>query len=561
MLETPSDMIRTIGRWMPSGDETPQEGRYALEAALLRVAAPLFLIRQPGQWGVASSGRALLASPDQGPTDETEDETDQGWPLAAWAPPLLPGTLGSAYFRRAFGLRYAYVMGAMANGIASTEMVAAAGKAGMIGFFGAAGLPPGRIEDAIHRLQALLPDGPMGFNLIHSPHEPDLEAATVDLYLRRGIRNISAAAYLRLTLPLIRYRLNGIYRDPQGRIVCPNRVVAKVSRVEVARPFFSPPPEKLVAQLVQAGEIGEAEAILAQSVPVASDLTAEADSGGHTDNRQALTLLPTMMNLRDEMAARFDYADPISVGLGGGIATPEAAAAAFALGADYILTGTVNQACVEAGTSELVRRMLAEAQQADVTMAPAADMFEMGVKVQVLKRGTMFALRARKLYDFYRQYASWEQIPAAERKILERDFFRCPFEEEWRQTRAFFTERDPRQIERAEKDPRHEMALVFRAYLGKSSKWANTGEPSRQMDFQIWCGPAIGAFNQWTRGSILEKPDNRECVGVALNLLLGAAVAMRAHMLRQQGVALPAGIEKFMPLPAHKIQSYIQSSA
>ena len=31
--------------------------------------------------------------------------------------------------------------------------------------------------------------------------------------------------------------------------------------------------------------------------------------------------------------------------------------------------------------------MLAQAEQADVAMAPAADMFEMGVKVQVLKRG------------------------------------------------------------------------------------------------------------------------------------------------------------------------------
>lgn len=554
MQATIPDVFSALGRWMPKSDESPQEGRYALEAALLRVAAPLFIIHQQGQFAVASSGRAVLATRG----GEEGDNPGKSWPLVAWAPPLLPESLGSAHFRRAFGLRYAYVMGAMANGIASVEMVAAAGKAGMIGFFGAAGLTPDRIEAAIDRLQVLLPDGPMGFNLIHSPHEPDLEAATVDLYLRRGVRNISAAAYLRLTLPLIRYRLHGIHRDPQGRIICPNRVVAKVSRVEVARQFFAPPPEKILAQLVQTGAISETEAVLARSVPVASDLTAEADSGGHTDNRQALTLLPTMMNLRNEITARFNYAEPISVGLGGGIATPEAAAAAFALGADYILTGTVNQACVEAGTSAQVRQMLAEAQQADVTMAPAADMFEMGVKVQVLKRGTMFALRARKLFDYYRQYASWEQIPAADRELLERDFFRCAFEEEWRQTRDFFTDRDPRQITRAEEDPHHKMALVFRAYLGKSSKWANSGEASRQMDFQIWCGPAIGAFNQWTRGSFLEKPDNRECVSVALNLLLGAAVVARVHMLRQQGATLPAGIEKFTPLPVHKIQTYIQ---
>ncbi len=548
----------TIGIWRPDGDEVPQEGLYALEAALLRTDQPLFLVRHQTKLAVAASGRAIVGGDEDGPRNEPDAPN---CPLVAWVPPVSPRTLGSAAFRDAFGLQYAYVMGAMANGIASVEMVAAAGKAGMIGFFGAAGLAPDRIEPAIDRLQAMLPQGPFGFNLIHSPHEPDMEAAVVDLYLRRGVRNISAAAYLRLTLPLIRYRLHGIHRDAGGRIVCPNRVVAKVSRVEVARQFFAPPPEKLLTRLVQEGTLSEAEAEMARSVPVASDLTAEADSGGHTDNRQALTLLPTMMGLRDEMAARHGYAEPINVGLAGGIATPQAAAAAFAMGADYILTGTVNQACIESGTSDQVRRMLAEAQQADVAMAPSADMFEMGVRVQVLKRGTMFALRAQKLYDFYRQYDNWDQVPAKDRALLERDFFRGTFDEEWRRTRDFFQRRDPRQIERAEKDPRHKMALVFRAYLGKSSQWANTGEPSRQMDYQIWCGPAIGAFNQWTRGSDLEKPERRECVSVALNLLLGAAVASRAAALRQQGVRLPAAIGKFKPLPLSKIRSLLAADS
>ena len=58
-------------------------------------------------------------------------------------------------------------------------------------------------------------------------------------------------------------------------------------------------------------------------------------------------------------------------------------------------------------------------------MAPAADMFEMGVKVQVLKRGTMFAMRAAKLYELYRAYPSLEQIPAAERANLEKNLFRA----------------------------------------------------------------------------------------------------------------------------------------
>ena len=82
------------------------------------------------------------------------------------------------------------------------------------------------------------------------------------------------------------------------------------------------------------------------------------------------------------------------------------------MGAAYLVTGSVNQSCVEAGTSDAVRRMLAQAQQADIAMAPAADMFEMGVKVQVLKRGTLFAMRAAKLYELYRAHESLDQIPA-----------------------------------------------------------------------------------------------------------------------------------------------------
>jgi PfaD family protein len=541
------------GWWLPDEDSRLEDDRYAVEAALLRVHKPLYIVAKDNGLAVSNSGRAIL-----GASDMQAQPPHGSYLLRSYVPPLPPDGLGSRSFRERYGLRYAYVMGAMANGITSVEMVTAAGKAGMIAFFGAAGMSLAAIEDAIDRIQSAIGDRPYGFNLIHSPHEPDHEAAVVNLYLHRSVRCVSASAYLRLTAPLVLYRVKGIHRDPSGRIICPNRVIAKVSRVEVARQFFAPPPDKLLTALQRQGAISEEEAQLARRVPMASDLTAEADSGGHTDNRQALTLLPIMIKLRDEIVARHDYDAQIDVGLGGGIATPESAAAAFSMGAAYILTGTVNQACRESGSSDLVRQMLAEAQQADVTMAPSADMFEMGVKVQVLKRGTMFALRAQKLYDYYRRFASWEEIPAADRRMLERDYFKCDFETEWEQTRQFFDGRDPRQIERAEADPHHRLALVFRAYLGKSSKWANTGDHSRQMDFQIWCGPAIGAFNQWTKGSILEKPENRDCVTVALNLLLGASITLRANWMRLQGAMLPIGIEKYTPLPITKIAPILE---
>jgi trans-AT polyketide synthase/acyltransferase/oxidoreductase domain-containing protein len=187
-------------------------------------------------------------------------------------------------------------------------------------------------------------------------------------------------------------------------------------------------------------------------------------------------------------------------------------------------------------------------------MAPAADMFELGVKVQVLKRGSMFPLRAAKLYDLYARHASYESINAKDRALLERDYFRRPFDDEWQQTRSFFQHRDPSQIEKAESDPRHKMALVFRSYLGQSSNWANLGEPSRQMDYQIWCGPSIGAFNAWVKGTFLESPDNRKTAEIAMNLLFGAAILARSNQLTQQGIRLPYQACQYVPKRLEEIE-------
>ena len=364
---------------------------------------------------------------------------------------------------------------------------------------------------------------------------------------------MEASAYLGLTPAVVRYRVNGLRRDEDGQVVAINRVIAKVSRVEVASRFLAPAPAKILRTLVDAGEVSPEQAELASQVPMADDITAEADSGGHTDNQPAIVLLPTMVALRDRLAAEHGYVNPPRIGAAGGISTPWSASAAFAMGAAYLVVGSVNQGCVESGTSDLVRTMLADARQADIAMAPAADMFEMGVKVQVLKRGTMFAMRAAKLYELYRTHESLDSISEADRAALEKTIFKLPLTTVWKQTRDFFRTRDPKQVERAERDPKHKMALVFRWYLGHASVWANAGEPSRAVDYQIWCGPAMAAFNEWVRGSFLELPENRRVTTVALNILYGAAVLERARFLTVQGMTLPPGLLKLAPLEASEI--------
>ena len=465
--------------------------------------------------------------------------------------------LGDPDFCRDHGLRYPYVGGSMAKGISSVAMVEAFGRAGMLGFFGSAGLTLEVVEAAIDQLQAVTPQINFGCNLIHSPNEPELEKLLVELYLRKQVRLVEASAFLALTLPAVRYRTHGIHRTADGKIVAPNKLIAKISREEVAARFLAPPPEKYLRKLVEAGDLTNEQAELAKQIPMAQDITVEADSGGHTDNRPALALFPTILAQKEQFQQQYNYQQKLRVGLGGGIATPASAAAAFAMGAAYLVTGSVNQACVESGTCDTVRQMLAETRQADITMAPSGDMFEMGVKVQVVKRGTMFSIRAEKLFKLYRQFDSIDALPADERSKLETTVFKAPLLRVWQQTRNYFAVRDPRQVEKAEADPKYKLALVFRWYLGQSPVWANQGDVARKIDYQIWCGPAMGAFNEWVKGSCLDAPGNRKVVSVAMNILFGAAVLMRTNQYRQQGGKLEVGADLGAPLDVDQIKEFL----
>ena len=532
------------GWWQPAPEQESSQEQGIAES-LRRLREPLFVVGRNGSAVAVSGGYGHLGG-KVAPFDAL--------PLLGYAPPCLPQQLGDPGFCAELGLHYPYLGGSMAKGISSVTMAEELGKAGMLGFFGAAGLPLAIVEAAIDRLVSS--GVTYGVNLIHSPHEPDLEAVLADLYIRKGVRLVEASAFLALTLPLVRYRVHGIHRSADGAIVAPNRIIAKVSREELAERFFSPPPDKYLKVLVADGSITAGQAELAARIPMAQAITAEADSGGHTDNRPAIALFPTILSLAGRMQSAHGYDVRLRVGLAGGIGTPASAAAAFAMGAAYLMVGSVHQACVESGTSNAVREMLAVTRQADVAMAPAADMFEMGVTVQVLKRGTMFPMRAAKLYELYRNCSGLDDLPPAERDKLEKSMFHAPLEQIWQETRNYFLRRDPRQVERGDRDPRHRMALVFRWYLGQGAHWAKAGEPSRRMDYQVWCGPAMGAFNEWAAGSFLEDPTRRTVTTVAYNLLYSAAVLARAASLRHHGVTLPTEVLRAEPLPIEQIKEY-----
>ena len=509
-----------------------------IRQALLRLEEVCYVLRDDG----SRTGVCIESEIEEG-SGRTSME------VLGYLLPLSPHQLGDRGFMKDHGIRLPYMSGAMANGIASEALVTAMGKAELLGSFGAAGLVPTRIEEAIHTIQNALPEGPYAFNLIHSPAEDAIERAAAELFIRHGVKTVEASAFLDLTPHIVQYRVSGLSPGHDDQVQIGNRVIAKISRSEVAEKFMRPAPERMLKKLLEEGRITELQAGLATRVPMADDITVEADSGGHTDNRPLVALLPSILTLRDRIQAEENYAQPIRVGAGGGISTPASVLAAFMMGAGYVVTGSVNQGCTEAAASQHTKKLLAQAEMADVSMAPAADMFEMGVQLQVLKRGTLFPMRAQKLYELYRNYESIEEIPLEEKQKLEKQIFRKSLDEVWAETESFFLSRDPHQIERARNHPKRRMALIFRWYLGLSSRWSNHGESGRETDYQIWCGPAMGAFNAWVKGSYLDDTENRRVVDVADNLMRGAAYLFRLQQLQAQGIRLPSSCFHFTPVP------------
>lgn len=450
---------------------------------------------------------------------------------------VLPEALGSPSFRADYGVKYAYLAGSMYKGIASQQLVVAMGKAGLMGFLGTGGLDLKTIENAIRYIQAHLSDRqPYGMNLLFEPGREEEAGKLVDLYLRYGVRFVEAAAFIQASPSLVRYRLAGCRRLSANKLHVPNRVLAKISRPEMAEIFMRPPAPQVVDKLVKDGLLNSEEASLAQVVPLASDICVEADSGGHTDQGVAYALMPAFLKLRDTIEREQGYASQIRIGAAGGIGTPEAAAAAFVLGADFILTGSVNQCTVEAGTSDAVKDMLEAMTVQDTVVVPAGDMFELGAKVQVMKRGLFFPARAKKLYDLYTRHKSLEELDSETRKLIEDRYFRRSFDEVWAETCAYFERTRPGGFNAATIGPKQKMALIFRWYFVLTNRLALRGDLERRVDFQIQCGPALGAFNQWMRGSELESWRNRRAPDIGERIMRGAAQLLREYLARTAAV-------------------------
>jgi len=363
------------------------------------------------------------------------------------------------------------------------------------------------------------------------PYDPRWTGRAVELLLRLGVGQVEVSGYHEPDPALVRYRLRGLRLGADGRPSPANRLLAKVSELAQAQAFAEPPPEPVVRLLRDRGEITDEEARLAQHVPVADDLCVEAESAGPGTLAGGLSLFPAVLRLREELAG----ASPsrVRVGAAGGLGTPEAVAAAFAMGADFVLTGSVNQCTPQAGTSDLVKDLLAGADVEDFATAPSGVGFELGARLPVLRRGVFFPGRADRLFDLYLRHDSVDDLPPAAREQVESRYLGRSMDEVWAEVVA--SHPDPGQVQRAERDARLRMGLIFRWYLQDTLRRARDGAASDRLNFQVRSGPAVGAFNRVVRGTRLADWRSRNVDDIAWFLMQEAARVLTDQWRRMTG--------------------------
>lgn len=437
--------------------------------------------------------------------------------------------LGNQTFLKEYGLVIPYLAGGMYKGISSVEMVVRLAQAGMLGFLGTGGLNLSQIEQMIFAIRQKLPQQKnVGVNVLYNFRKENNDEGVINLCLKYGISIIEVSAYLKVTKSLIKYHAKGLSFDKStGKIIRKNRIIVKLSRPEIAEQFLKPASESILMELYENGELTEEEMMAAKHIALADCLCVEADSGGHTDGQNAYTLLPAMLNLKNELIRECHYDYPIYVGAAGGIGTPESAASAFILGADFILTGSINQCTVEASTSEVVKDLLQNMDIQDTEYAPAGDLFEFGSKIQVLKRGVLFPVRANKLYELYRHYNSIDEIDQSTKKQIEEKYFKRSCEEVYEEVKRHYS---PHDVEIMERNEKSKMAAIFKWYYSYSTHIALDGFIDDVVNFQIHCGPALGAFNRWVKNTKLEKWQNRHVDEIGVKIINDAKMLLNNQL-------------------------------
>jgi trans-AT polyketide synthase, acyltransferase and oxidoreductase domains len=372
---------------------------------------------------------------------------------------------------RAYGLRLPYLVDALPYGISGPAMLRRLAKAGLFGFLGTRGVPIAEVAADVSDLGTQDALGRWGIELPPERLDPARALAITSLALDAGVGHAVTAGWAGVSPQLVRWRF-GRGKTSGGQ----RRLLVRVTASHQAEAFLRPAAAELVAQLVRSGELDPAGAQDARRLPVATDICVHPEPGGAA----ASLLLSVQRAVRDTGGSREGSVEPAPVGVGG-IGTPEEIASAILLGADFLVTGTINQCTPQARTSEAVKGLLATVTTADTVIGPSAELFCLGGLEHMVRKATLFPARAARLYGLHQACASLGHLTPATRRLLESDYFGQPLD--------LLAGSAPGQ------DAEPPVADLLARYFDLGTRAALAGRLEQQLNWHIPGGPEIGAFN------------------------------------------------------------------
>lgn len=130
----------------------------------------------------------------------------------------------------------------------------------------------------------------------------------------------------------------------------------------------------------------------------------------------------------------------------------------------------------------------------------------------------------------YQRHASIDEIDAKTRQQIQERYFKRSFDDVWNETRTYYQKVAPNKVAEIEKNPKQKMALIFKWYFVHTSRLAMRGSEDQKVDYQIHCGPAMGAFNQWVKGTDLEGWRNRTVADIAKRAMHETATMLNERL-------------------------------
>ncbi|WP_340201865.1 ACP S-malonyltransferase [Ascidiimonas sp. W6] len=433
-------------------------------------------------------------------------------------------SLGNSDFRKKYHLRYAYLVSGLQGGIVSPQMLKELRSNNILCFIGTSFISIGEIENIIKTSKENKFSTPYGLTIMFDQLINFKEREILKLATEYHIHHIEAIGYLQPSIDLVRYKLSQISETDEGLIVSKNKIFARVSRPEIAKLYLAPPSSEIIDQLLEEGSITQKQANQASRIAIADELIIENNSGWNYIEYSTEVLLPLITQLRDELYQKHRFGYKAGIGVAGDIGTSYSASTAFLLGADFIVTDTINFCSKESNLSPNAKQLLQEVSIQDIEFAPSFNQFEIGGKIKTLRKGVFFPARANILYDLYKNNQSILDIDEKTKEKLENRYFGKSLDEVWHEAQSCICFNNTSLIKKAENNPKYKMALIFRWYSWKGWTSAINGDHAHKVNYQIFCSPALGAFNQWVSNTEMEKWDERSSSSIAEKIMIEATV-------------------------------------